>query len=284
MTRWSFVDSAGSEFFITTAAGLQALLSANTITQAQYDESIIYAMPEFIAESFKRLNDDLEVEVDLVERSNNAGAEAPGLQRDASGEIVFQYDCNGTESAWRGYVNRIVQKARNAKYLRDYVNGYQTEVQMSNHNVAWDSGGYNQGAVNSLSFRQLVPYWEDINYTTVTDSALTAESFSLSVLGYVETPPLITLVAADAVTKILIKIEENGRGIYIDENQFGTLGLTVMIIDCADGTVELSGINRNQTVRPGTGWFNLQPGVNTMTIETDNTVATTIQWRERYYL
>lgn len=284
MTRWSFIDIYDDEFILATDSGLQTLLDSNKITQEIYDYNRTLVVSEHVAESFKRIDDDMEIEVDLLERSNMAGAVSSGIQRDASKQIEFRFDINfAAETNWRETLNKLLQRFRACIMLRDYVNSYETEVKLSNINIQWDEGGYNLGAVVSITYAQLEPYWQDIDYQSIQDSSLTSQTFTINNNGYIETPAIITLVAIETCTKVLVKLEENDRGIYIQDNLFGTLGLTTLVIDNQDGTIELGELNRNANIRQGTGFFNLQPGINHLTIETDGAVQTLIEWKRRYY-
>jgi hypothetical protein len=234
--------------------------------------------------TFKLLEEENPVEVDFVERSFRAGDDVPGIQRDQAKDLNFQYDTNDTEGNFRNYVNEFIKQCRKALYIRDTYLNIEAEIRMTSHTNAYDEGGFHQGAVNTITFRMLKPYWQDIEYTTITDTGTTADTYIINNTGYIETPAIFTLVALEAVTKYSIVRREDNFGIVVKDLQFGTEGLTTYIIDNADGTIELNGINRNETIVDGTGFFLLQPGVNTIDITTNGVVTVEIQYKRRYYV
>jgi hypothetical protein len=236
--------------------------------------------------TFKRLEDSSTIEVDVVESSFQAGATFPGIQRDQSKEISYQYNLDRRdEQLYRNYENNLRMWIRKTRYIRDMVNTMQTEVLLSDHTITYDDGGFKLGSVNSLTFTQLKPYWEDIEYTTEGDTgAITSDIITINNDGFAETPSIITVRALEGVPKFSIRLVQNGRGIVIQDLQFGTSGLNTYLIDNGDGTVELSQIDRKNKVRTGTGPFNLLVGRNDLEITSQGEIVIQIKWKRRYYV
>jgi hypothetical protein len=237
-------------------------------------------------ESLKRLTDESSIEVDIIERSNQAGAEFPGIQRDKSKEIALQYNLDRSdENDWRLYENTLRYWLRKTRILQDVKYQIQTEVLQNEHGITYDDGGFNLGGLNTINFIQLKPYWEDINYTVEGGTG----SFSNEILtinndGFVETPPIITIRALEDVSKFSIRLLENNRGIVIQDLQFGVSGLNTYIIDNYSGTAELNQIDRKNKIRPGTGFFNLLVGTNRLEITANGAIVADVKWKRRYYV
>jgi phage-related protein len=236
--------------------------------------------------TFKRLEDASSIEVDIIERSFQAGAEFPGVQRDESKEITYQYNLDRQdESAYRARENELRMKFRQTRYIRDMLNNIETEVLLRENTIAYDDGGFNLGSLNTVTFIQLKPYWEDIEYSIEGDTgAISNETITIINDGYVETPPIITIQAIEAVTRFSIRLLQNNRGIVIYDLQFGTSGLNTYILDNGEGTVELNQIDRKNKVRAGTGPFNLLLGRNDIEITSMGQIIIQIKWKRRYYL
>lgn len=237
-------------------------------------------------ETFKRLEDSSTIEVDVIERSFQAGAEFPGVQRDQSKEITFQYNLDRREeSLYRARENELRRLFRATRKIKDMKNGIQTDVLLREHVITYDDGGFNLGSVNNVVFIQLKPFWEDIDPFVEGDTgAISNQIITIDNTGYIETPPVILLQAMEQVTKFSIVLLQNNQGIVVRDEQFGTSGLNTYIIDNSAGTVELNQIDRNNKVRPGTGPFNLLVGKNDIEINSTGQMITQIQWRRRYYI
>ena len=236
--------------------------------------------------TFKRLEDASTIEVDIIESSFQAGAEFPGIQRDQSKEITFQYNLDRSEEQlYRTRENSLRMKFRQTRYIRDMINNIETAVLLKENVIAYDDGGFNLGSVNTVTFVQLKPYWEDIDYSIEGDTgAISNQIITIDNDGYVETPSIVTIRAIEAVTRFSVKLLQNGRGIIVQDLQFGTSGLDTYIIDNGTGTVELNQIDRKNKVRAGSGPFNLLVGRNDIEITSMGQIIVQIKWKRRYYL
>jgi hypothetical protein len=235
--------------------------------------------------TFRMLDDSASIEADIVERSFRAGADFPGIQRDESKELNFVYSLNNSnEQTFRNYYNQLTYWFRKTRYIQDIINNIETEVLYVDRSIGYDNGGFNKGAENNETFRQLRPFWEDIDYQEEEETGITSDTIILNNNGYYETPALITIQALEQITKISMRINETGNGIIIKDLQFGVRGLNTYVIDNKDGTIELNQILRNQKIQSGTGFFNLRVGVNTMVIQLNGQAEVTIRFKRRYYI
>lgn len=240
-------------------------------------------------DTFRRMEDESTIEVDIIERSFKAGADFPGIQRDESKEISYQYQINTDEQSYRLYENRLRRQLRKVRWIRDTVNNIETEILFSESAISYDDGGFKLGSVNTVGFIQLKPYWRDVTPTIIQESGVSAQAFTINNNGYVETPTVITLQALEPCPKFQIinsceDVELDGQGIVIEDIQFGTSGLDTYIIDNGSGTIELNQADRRNKVRLGTGPFNLGVGVNRLDFILQGQCAITIEWYRRYYL
>lgn len=258
-TRYKFIDSSGIEY--------------------QLDD-----------DTFKRLEDASTIEVDIIERSFKAGADFPGIQRDQSKEITFQYNLDRIgEQLYRSYENNFRKWLRKTRRIRDTINNIETEVLLKEPVITYDDGGFNLGSLNTITFVQLKPFWQDVSATIIQDSGISSQSFLINNTGYIETPATITLQALELCPKFQIintcdDPELDGQGIVIQDLQFGSLGLDTYIIDNGAGTAELNMADRKNKIRQGTGFFNLGVGANRLDFTLQGQCAITIEYKKRYYL
>jgi len=236
-------------------------------------------------ETIKVIDTDFDIDLETVERSYKAGADFPGIQRDASKELTMIYDINyANEQSFRAYYNTLTQKLRSARQLRDTINNMETDILLQNLSISYDEGGFNLGAKITVSFQQLIPYWEDTVYTTVSASGIGTTQIIASNAGYIDTPPIITLTALEQVNKFSIRILETGAGILIRDLQFGLNGLNTYIVDNKEGTSELNQLNRADKIQSGTGFFDMQVGTNTFEIISSGDMLIEIKYKRRYYI
>lgn len=239
--------------------------------------------------TLKRNEDISEIEVETVERSFRAGAEFPGVARDMSKEISFRIDINtNSEQTFRNTLNELRFYLRKVRWIQDTINNIETELLFANISIQYDEGGYFLGAVVEVRFKQLRPFWWDIEYSSEEESGFSTGQIVIDETnqdGWIETPPLITLTAYEAITKFSIRILETGHGIFIQDLQFGSSGLDTYIIDNENGEAELNMVDRNSKIRGGTGFFLLQPRTkNTIIFEFNGQADALIQWKRRKYL
>ena len=235
--------------------------------------------------AFRILDRGLSIELDVIEKSFSPGADFPGIQRDESSKLEFIYDFNKPiENDFRSSLNELIRQSRKTVIIRDNVNQLETEAILESVDIKYDDGGFNLGSQNTFSFKQLTPYWRDIDYIIVSESDITSGVVIIDNNGYIDTPPIITILAQEPIPKIAIRINETKRGILINDLEFGLVGLETYIIDNKAGYAELNQINRNQKIKNGTGFFDLRVGVNTILIEMTGMAEVEIKYKRRYYL
>lgn len=239
--------------------------------------------------TLKRGEDISEIEVETVERSFRAGAQFPGVARDMSKEISLVYDFNRQEEQlYRARENELRFQLRKIRWIQDTINNIETEVIFASSGITYDDGGFLLGSKNEIRFKQLKPFWWDIDYLSETESGFSTGQIVIdesNTDGWIETPSLITLEAYEACTKFSIRILETGHGIFIQDLQFGSNGLNTYIIDNEQGYAELNMVDRNSKIRGGTGFFMLQPRQkNTLIFELNGQCDALVQWKRRKYL
>lgn len=235
-------------------------------------------------DTFRLVGEDQPAESDIVERSHQAGAENPGIIRDTSKALEFEYIINfATEVEFRDYVNEFLYNARKAVYIKDTDTSRQIKVNYEDHENGYIPGGFRKGATNSLSFTALTPYWEDISFQTASQTG-DSLSFSITNTGWVIVKPILTITASVLTTKFSFRVTETGRGILINDLQFGALGLTEYIVNCVEGTSELNGISREGRIKGGTGFFSLPVGSSTVEVELTASATVKIDYKRRYYI
>ena len=232
------------------------------------------------------LSRSFSIDLDVIERSYKSGANLIGIPRQQSTTLDFQYQQNyNSEQSFRDYMNNLLYWLNNTVLIRDTVNNIETEIVMEANEINYDNGGFNLGTTgNTITFRQLKPFWTDVEETVVSETGTGGVYFNINNTGYIETPPTITLTALSPTTKFSLRVIETGNGILIDDLEFGSNGLNVYIIDNEDGKAELSGLNRNNKIRSGTGFFNLQVGQNTVEFTNNGSVNVEIAYKRRWYL
>lgn len=241
-------------------------------------------------DTFRRLEDASKIEADIIERSFKAGADFPGIQRDESKEMTFQYSLNSREEQlYRDYENEIRKQLRKTRWIRDTINNIETEVILTEAVIAYDDGGFNLGSVINITFVQLKPYWQDIDPTIIRESGISSQSILIENIRYIETPTIITLQALEPCPKFSIintseDPELDGQGIVVQDLQFGTIGLDTYIIDNGAGTSELNQADRKNKIRAGTGFFNLGVGRNRLDFVLAGQCGIRIEYKRRYYV
>ena len=91
--------------------------------------------------------------------------------------------------------------------------------------------------------KDLNPFWEDVNTTSVGPTSLTGGIFNdvnITYSGFIDTYPILTFDASSAVASIEIQALEALEGTEITDSIFGTSGFQQMILDNIEGTLFIS--------------------------------------------
>lgn len=238
-----------------------------------------------IEKTFKKIDDFFTSELDVIEKTFTAGADFPGTIRDASKTLTYQYNIHfTTNEEFRNVMNTNMAMFRSTEKIYNMTDNIFTSVRFQSHQITYLDGTDTRMATCTVTFKQLIPYWESYDEITVTNGTGEDSVVVVNNQGKIETPPVITMNALLPTSKILIKILESNTGIYINDLQFGSGGLNQMILDNREGTLELDGLDRKNKIGVGTGFFNLNPGTNTITFDTNGNIDIEITYRERHYI
>ena len=233
--------------------------------------------------TFTILEDTISISADIVEKSFRDGADFPGIQRAGSKILNFQYEVYNNMQNWRTISNTYIKWFRNARVLQDLTNNLEIQVIQTENGISHTPGAQNNVSFNTVSFKTLRPFWEEITENIVSESGSVNQIVIIND-GYYETPPTITIQTDLAIPKFIIKIEETGDGIIVNDLEFGQIGLSTYIIDNRNGEIELNEIDRKSKIKAGTGFFNLQTGINTIIFEAINPADISISWKRRYFV
>jgi hypothetical protein len=266
MIQYALQDADGNELNLATSAEFSSIFK-NSLT---FD------------------SEDFSWENKLAERSALPGAVKLGDTRLERRELVFNYTTAvGEDSdAYRQDENTLLLWLNKTEYLVDKSNSIQTRVVIVSHEPSYDSGGHKMSGEGQFVLLMLDPFWEDITATTDSESiaAATETDIALSNDGFLDVPPIFTLIASSAVTSIEISVVETNQGIEILDDLFGNPGFTQMDIDMKAGTVTIGELDRRNKITAGTGFFQFPVGSFTLRVETSAAVDLDTDWNERYYL
>jgi hypothetical protein len=238
------------------------------------------------------LEDSFSTEVDTIERSYTEGAIAPGETRGTMKSLVLEIAQNSSsEQAYRLLINELFYRVRTAVRIRDRINNIETDVRPSEKAISYDPGGFLNGSSISVEFNQLIPFWKDIEFQEASETSSLSNQLIIDNDGFFKTPPVIILETRVEIPKLLVKVEETGEGIGINDLNFGRVDNDTYVIDCENGEILLGtssrgGVLRNDRIISGTGFFNLRRGINTINVYTwqDRDLDTTVRYKRRYWV
>jgi hypothetical protein len=244
--------------------------------------------------SIERNDDKSSTEIKLVERSNQAGAEVSGDPRDKSKEISFSFNyCNQDESDFRTFINNLLYQFKKAVKIQDVINSIETEIIFSDPSLKYDTGSVHKVVEGGIKCKQITPYWRDINLTSHNiNPDSNAYEYTINNTGWVETPSYIQVSLNSAISSIpdfTVRIKNTTFGINIQDSQFGINNLNYYQIDNKDGICQIwdgliSPVDRTDKIYAGTGFFNLQIGIQTLQFINLQGASILLYYRNRYYL
>jgi len=248
-------------------------------------DGLKYDIKTAIGDSAKLLFDGKEIDFEKIDRSFQPGAVIIGDRRQMSGEYSLQFSADEAEDVdMRAKIGNLLYWANRAVYLIDDDNDLRTKIALRSYSIPWENGSMLRSSIATLELIQLTPYWEDVDYTEVTGSGTNIVK-SINNLGYLPADPLIVLTTATTTLGFSIWITENSEGMEIGDRSFGTTAsLLVYTIDCEEGVVKLSTVERNDRIRGGTGFFSFPVGITTLNIVCDVSLSASIKWRRRYFI
>lgn len=237
--------------------------------------------------SLKIPEDSFTIANDVIERSYTDGAIAPGESRGEAKELVLTINIdNPIEQNYRDIINNLFYWARKAVTIRDRINNIETNIRASELPIEYDEGGQFKGSIVSLIFVQLIPFWWDVNFIEISENLSVSNQLVIDNDGYYDSPAIFILYTEVEIAKFLIKCQETGLGIGINDFQFGKTNLNTYVIDNENGEALLAGILRNDQIISSTGFFYLQRGINTLNVITqyDKDVDFTVKYKRRYFI
>lgn len=233
-------------------------------------------------------DDKFSIDIDLIERTFRDGSIFPGISRIKARDISFTYNqYANNNSGFRDFFNEFFMWAFKAVKIRNATLNIETDIKLSSGDLKYDKGSHIRSSDNSLTFKQLNPFWEDVNYTTVNISGTptkTTGTYVINNTGWAEMPCLITLTASLQATYILFQFIENNQGIYIADSGFGVKANDVYIINNKDGIITLNNFKRNQYIFQGTGFFMCPVGTGSLYYEIDTNCAIKIEYKKRFFI
>jgi phage-related protein len=266
MIEYALRDDGGNEFNLNGSTSTLITLAKNSLTPGE---------------------SNIERDVNIIQRSYKDGAVAPGVPRTKSKELAINLSiATDTVNTFRTNINLLEFWCRKTEKLIDKTNSRSAEVKYKGLSIRYDAGSYLKSANVTITFEHLNPYWFTNSYTTASDSGADI-SLEYNNNGYVESPPIITIVAEEACENITIIEETTRRGIAIADLTFGVSALyKTYTIDCETGEAKLSGVtgNRNNRIQAGTGFFDLPVGNGSISIQTPVSVSASMQFRKGYLL
>lgn len=249
-------------------------------------DNVTYDFSQAGHKSAKILADNKEIQLDLIERSFSDGGQVDGERRIQASTLELSVDINcDNDIDFRSAMNDLMYYCKNAQYIRDSELNTQTKIEMQTSSSEYDDGGMLRGSRLTVAFLQIDPYWEDVEYTSLDYSGASSYSESIVNSGSLPASPVITITTAILNTAFLAYISENNEGIEVQDLSFGSTSvLLVYTVDCEQGIITLAGINRNNRIKGGTGFFKFPVGTFTLVIEALEDVSVNVKYKRRYFV
>jgi hypothetical protein len=231
-------------------------------------------------------DDNFSFENKIVEKSSLPGSVQLGERRLMARELTLFFNrSESSDSDFRTAENKLLQALDTAVYLVDVTNSRQVPISVLDYNAEYDAGSYQHSSGNQINLQLLQPFWTSTTVTTVSQSLIIdLNQITMSELGYLPIPPIITFTASLPILELQIYVDETNEGIQIEDDLFGTTGYTTLILDCEQGTLKLGSVNRVNSIVPGTGFFRLPIGQSTLNIIPTAACAVQIDRYERTYI
>jgi hypothetical protein len=153
-------------------------------------------------------------------------------------------------------------------YLQDLTSEIQTQIEMSENADTPNSEGleYILGS-NILKFEMLSGFWEDIDETTVTQTAFfeSGDTIAINNDSLFTAYPVFTLDAVNNCSEFSITNTTTGESMTLGNTSF--VAGTTFIIDSRDGLITLEGVENSVSLADGSGFVSLSPGSNSIIFE-----------------
>jgi hypothetical protein len=231
--------------------------------------------------------DTFEYDNRIVERSFLPGSSLIGEKRLKQKSLSLTFlSANPDSTAYRAELNELLMWLNKTVWIVDVTNNMQIKATADTVTLGYNLGSLKQLSDNDINFTALTPYWEDLTSDSVSGTALsdTIEEIPVNNEGFLPAYPVITLVASVATDDVQIYINSDNTGIQIQDSSFGTSGNLIMVIDCATGLVSINDDDRNVSIVPGTGFFPIPIGDDTINILSNQDITYSIEWKRRVFI
>ena len=233
------------------------------------------------------LNDDsVSYDNRIVPSSSLPGSVKLGKTRVEARELIVSFSRSDPVVAdFRTEENTLLEFLSRAVSLVDKTNSLLVPIAVMDYRAAYDPGSNRLSSDNEIRLQMLDPFWRDLVATNISQVVILGTSdIAITNLGFLPSPPVMTFTATVAVSQIQIFIDENKEGIQIDDALYGTVGFLTIIIDCEKGTVDLVGLDRTISILPGTGFFDLIVGAQTLKVVSTAAHNISLDYFKRFFI
>ena len=237
--------------------------------------------------SFTQGEDSFSYDNRIVERSFLSGSALIGDKRLMQKGFTLSFSSANSDSGlYRMEINTLLSFINKTVAIVDVTNDMEIKVTAETMNIGYDSGSLKHSSDNSIDFVALTPYWESL--TADSENGIADADVIKEILvnneGFLVAFPIITLIATVPTDDVQIYINSTNTGIQILDSSFGTAGNLTMIIDCSEGLVSINDLNRNVNIVPGTGFFEIPIGSDTINILSNETIDVAVEWQKRFFI
>jgi len=240
-----------------------------------------------LKDSWTPQDDNFSYDNKIIDRSFLPGSSLIGEKRLMSRPLTMFMNLTFPESAdFRDSMNEILFWLNKTVSIIDVKNAAEIEVTIDTIDITYDTGSNKLSSDNSFNFTALTPYWKALEVVeeTATAAADIIEEIAVTNNGFLKAFPVITLTAAIATDNVQIYITADNTGIQIQDSAFGTSGNLEMVIDCEQGLVSIGDTDRNVSIVPGTGFFEIPVGSDIINVLSSETIDVKIEWKERSFI
>lgn len=231
-------------------------------------------------------SDSISFDNRIVENSSLPGSVKLGKTRVQARELVINFSrANSVEADFKTEENTLIEFLSRTVLLVDKTNDLSTSVAVSKYDADYEVGSRPLSSENAIRLEMLDPFWRALTADNVASAiALGTTDVAITNSGFLPAPPIMTFTTTVVVTQLQIYVNENKEGIQIDDALFGTVGFLTLIIDCDNGTIDLVGLDRTISILPGTGYFDLLVGAQTLKVVSTATCNLSLDFFKRFYI
>jgi hypothetical protein len=240
-----------------------------------------------LASSFSQGSDNFTYDNRIVERSFLPGSALIGDKRLMARQFTMMLNsANPIDATFRADVNELIYWLNKTVAIVDNEHNIEIGVTIDSIDIDYSPGSTKLASDNTFTFTALTPYWSSLtsSQATATAAADTIEEIDVDNTGYLPAYPVITLTATVATDDVQIYISGSNTGIQIQDSLFGTTGNLTMVVDCKQGLVSINDLDRNASIVPGTGFFEIPVGEDVINVLSNEAIGVIINWEQRYFI